>query len=205
MLAKRSNCPLDPQNPPNWLPIIGICTFLCPRRPSPTINDGNRPTPQRSRLSHSTFRVVRLPLFPSKGEIGPRGRCCGQGGSDVPLADFHFPQLGMAVESPKPFLFLRREANWADSENSRGILSVWLAREHHFSKVVLWLTPNAGFGPGIRGLPPGRARLRKWRPSHALEASGVALTWPWRGPDVALTWVWRAGAVLVSGPNPSRT
>ena len=31
---------------------------------------------------------------------------------------------------------------------------------------------------GIRGLPPGRARLRKWRPSHALEASGVALTWP---------------------------
>ena len=58
---------------------------------------------------------------------------------------------------------------------------------------------------GIRGLPPGRARLRKWRPSHALEASGVALTWPWRGPDVALTWVWRAGAVLVSGPNPSRT
>ena len=40
---------------------------------------------------------------------------------------------------------------------------------------------------GIRGVPPGRARLRKWRPSHALEASGVALTWPWRGPGVALT------------------
>ena len=92
-----------------------------PRRPSPTVDNENRPTPQRSRLSHSTFRVVRLPLFPSKGEIGPRGRCCGLGGSDVPLADFHFPQLGMAVESPKPFLFLRREANWADSEDSKGI------------------------------------------------------------------------------------
>ena len=48
------------------------------------------------------------------------------------------------------------------------------------------------------GLPPGRARLRKWRPSHALEATGAALTRPWRG-------MWRAGAVPVSGPDPSRT
>ena len=32
----------------------------------------------------------------------------------------------------------------------------------------------------------GRGGLQKRRPSHALNASGAALTWPWRGPDVAL-------------------
>ena len=44
----------------------------------------------------------------------------------------------------------------------------------------------------------GRGGLRKWRPSHALEASDAALTRPWRD-------MWGAGAVLVSGPNPSRS
>ena len=32
----------------------------------------------------------------------------------------------------------------------------------------------------------GRGGLRKWRPSHVLEASDAALAWPWRGPGVAL-------------------
>ena len=63
--------------------------WLCPQRLSPTITDGNPPTPQRSRLGHSAFRVVRCPFFPSEGEIGPYGRCCGRGESAVGLADFH--------------------------------------------------------------------------------------------------------------------
>ena len=132
----------------------GILTFLCLRRPYPTIINGNRPTLKRSRLGHSTFCVVRLPLFPSRGEIEPRGRCCGLGGSDVALADFQFPVSGMASEGPKTFIFLRWEATWADSEDPRGNLSIWPTWEHHFSKVVLWPTPEEGSGLPRRKLPP---------------------------------------------------
>ena len=36
------------------------------------------------------------------------------------------------------------------------------------------------------GAAGGSARLPKWRPSHALEASDAALTRPWRGPRVGV-------------------
>ena len=56
---------------------------------------------------------------------------------------------------------------------------------------------NACSGAGV-GSESGDP-LTLWRP----------LTRPWRGPGVALTWPWRvmwgAGAVFVSGLNPSRT
>ena len=45
-------------------------------------------------------------------------------------------------------------ANWADSEDPRGNFNVWLAWEHYFSKVVLWLTPNVGSGLPWRKLLP---------------------------------------------------
>jgi len=46
-----------------------------------------------------------------------------------------------------------------------------------------WPTPKAGSGPPVLG---GRRGFLKWQPSHAFDASGAALAWPWRGPGVAL-------------------
>ena len=141
MPAKRSKCPLNSPNPPNSLPVDVIWTFLGPRRPSPTMENENQPTPQRSHRGHSTFCVVRFPFCPSKSEIGPRGRCCGLDGSALTLAEFRFPWSGMASEGPGTSILHRWEASCADSENSRGILS-------------FWPPPNAGTGPPRRRLLP---------------------------------------------------
>ena len=44
--------------------------------------------------------------------------------------------------------FIRVEAIMAESETSSSILTVWLAPEQQFEKVVLWPTPKAGSGGG---------------------------------------------------------
>ena len=46
----------------------------------------------------------------------------------------------------KALCFIGSDAIMAEAESSSSILSIWLAYEHEFEKVVLWSTPKAGSG-----------------------------------------------------------
>ena len=64
----------------------------------------------------------------------------------------------------KALCFIGSDAIMAESESSSSILSIWLAYEHEFEKVVLWPTPKAGSGDReiiskISGLGPARGVL----------------------------------------------
>ena len=70
----------------------------------------------------------------------------------------------------KALCFIGSDAIMAESESSSSILSIWLAYEHEFEKVVLWPTPNAYCWPReiIRGI------------SKQVPPRGVPLLWPLR-------------------------